>query len=61
MAKKIRVTYVKSSIGYNKKQRGTIEALGFRKLYQSVVHEDSPALRGMLNKVSHLVEIEEEE
>lgn len=61
MAKKIRVTYVKSSIGYNKKQRGTIEALGFRKLYQSVVHEDTPALRGMLNKVSHLVEIEEEE
>ncbi|MFW6068972.1 MAG: 50S ribosomal protein L30 [Chloroflexota bacterium] len=61
MAKKIRVTYVKSAIGYNKKQRGTIEALGFRKLYQSTVHEDSPALRGMLNKVSHLVEIEEEE
>lgn len=61
MAKKIRVTYVKSAIGYNKKQRGTIEALGFRKLYQSVVHEDSPALQGMLNKVSHLVEIEEEE
>lgn len=61
MAKKIRVTYMKSAIGYNKKQRGTIEALGFRKLYQSVVHEDSPALRGMLNKVSHLVEIEEEE
>lgn len=61
MAKKIRVTYVKSVIGYNKKQRGTIEALGFRKLYQSVVHEDSPALRGMLTKVSHLVEIEEEE
>lgn len=61
MAKKIRVTYVKSAIGYNKKQRGTIEALGFRKLYQAVVHEDSPALRGMLNKVSHLVEIEEEE
>lgn len=61
MAKKVRVTYVKSVIGYNKKQRGTIEALGFRKLYQSVVHEDSPALRGMLTKVSHLVEIEEEE
>lgn len=61
MTKKVRVTYVKSAIGYNKKQRGTIEALGFRKLYQSVVHEDSPALRGMLTKVSHLIEIEEEE
>lgn len=61
MAKKVRVTYVKSAIGYNKKQKGTIEALGFRKLYQSVVHEDSPAVRGMLNKVSHLIEVEEEE
>ena len=61
MAKKVRVTYVKSAIGYNKKQKGTIEALGFHKLYQSVVHADTPVLRGMLNKVSHLVEVEEEE
>lgn len=61
MAKKLRVTYVKSVIGYDKKQRGTIEALGFRKLYQSVVHEDTAVVRGMLNKVSHLIEVEEEE
>ncbi len=61
MAKKVRVTYVKSAIGYNKKQKGTIEALGFRKLYQTVVHSDTAVIRGMLNKVSHLVEVEEEE
>ena len=61
MAKKIRVTYVKSAIGYSKKQKGTIEALGFRKLHQSVVHNDTPVVRGMLNKVSHLIEVEEEE
>ncbi len=61
MAKKVRVTYVRSVIGYNQKQKGTIEALGFRKLHQTVVHNDTPVLRGMLNKVSHLVEFEEEE
>lgn len=61
MAKKVRVTYVKSAIGYSKRQKGTIEALGFRKLNQSVLHDDTPAIRGMLDKVSHLVEIEEEE
>lgn len=61
MAKKLRITYVKSAIGYSKKQKGTIEALGFRKLQQSVEHEDTPVIRGMVGKVSHLVEVEEEE
>lgn len=61
MAKKVRVTYVKSAIGYNKKQKGTIEALGLHKLHQTVVHDDTPVIRGMLHKVSHLVEVEEEE
>jgi large subunit ribosomal protein L30 len=61
MAKKLRITYVKSAIGYNKRQKNTIEALGFRKLYQTVEHDDSPAIRGMINKVVHLVEVEEEE
>lgn len=61
MAKKLRITYVKSAIGYNKRQKGTIEALGFRKLYQTVEHEDTPIVRGMINRVSHLVEVEEEE
>lgn len=61
MAKKVRITYTRSAIGYNKKQKGTIEALGLHKLYQSVVHEDTPVVRGMINKVSHLVQVEEEE
>jgi large subunit ribosomal protein L30 len=61
MPKKLRVTYVKSVIGYSKRQKGTIEALGFRKLYQTVEHDDTPVIRGMLVKVRHLVEVEEEE
>lgn len=61
MAKKLVVTYVKSCIGYNEKQKGTIRALGFRKLNQTVVHDDNPVIRGMVNKVSHLVAVEEEE
>jgi large subunit ribosomal protein L30 len=61
MPKKLRVTYVKSVIGYSKRQKGTIEALGFRKLYQTVEHNDTPVIRGMLDKVRHLVEVEEEE
>lgn len=61
MAKKLRITYVKSAIGYSKRQKSTIEALGFRKLYQTVEHNDSPAIRGMITKVVHLVEVEEEE
>jgi large subunit ribosomal protein L30 len=58
-AKKVRVTYVKSSIGYSERHKATIRALGLRKLHQSVVHTDSPVLRGMLSKVNHLVKIEE--
>lgn len=61
MAKKLRIKYAKSVIGYNKSQRGTIEALGFRKLNQVVEHDDSDVIRGMINKVFHLVEVEEEE
>ena len=61
MAKKLRITYKKSAIGYNKSQKGTIRALGFRKLYQTVEHEDSAVMRGMIQKVSHLVEVEEVE
>ncbi len=59
MAKKLRITYRKSTIGYNKKQRATIHALGLRKLHQSVEHSDSPEIRGMINHVSHLVMVEE--
>ncbi len=55
---KIRITYSKSAIGYNEKQKATIKALGFRKLYQTIEHEDTPVVRGMINKVSHLVTVE---
>jgi large subunit ribosomal protein L30 len=56
---KLRVTYVKSSIGYNKRQKSTIKALGFRKLNQIIEHDDTPEIRGMINSVSHLVAVEE--
>ncbi|MBK7894333.1 MAG: 50S ribosomal protein L30 [Candidatus Promineifilaceae bacterium] len=56
---KLRITYSKSSIGYKKDQKGTIRALGFSKLNQTVEHEDTAAIRGMVNKVSHLVTVEE--
>ena len=55
----IRITLVKSPIGYTEKHKATVRALGLRKLHQTVQHEDSPTLRGMLYKVSHLVEVEE--
>lgn len=56
---KLKVTYKKSSIGYNKSQKGTIRALGLRKLNQSIEHDDTPVIRGMIHKVIHLVEVEE--
>jgi large subunit ribosomal protein L30 len=55
----LRVKYIKSSIGYPKDQKATIRALGFRKLQQTVEHEDNPAMRGMIQKVIHLVQVEE--
>ena len=57
---KLRITWVKSSIGYAEDQRRTLKALGFNRLNQSVVHGDSASIRGMIVKVRHLVEIEEE-
>jgi large subunit ribosomal protein L30 len=56
---KLRITWVKSSIGYNKVQRRTLKALGFHRLNQSVTHDDCGPIRGMINKVKHLVEVEE--
>lgn len=56
---KLRVKYVKSAIGYPKDQKATIEALGFRKLQQTVEHDDHPTIRGMIRKVNHLVQVEE--
>jgi large subunit ribosomal protein L30 len=56
---KISVTWIKSGIGYSVVQKRTLKALGFHKLNQSVIHEDSLAIRGMINKVKHLVKVEE--
>ncbi len=57
---KLRITWVKSGVGYEKSQRITLTSLGFHRLNQSVVLEDSRSLRGMINKVRHLVNVEEE-
>ncbi len=56
---KLRITWIKSSIGYNESQKRTLVTLGFHRLNQSVVHDDSMSLRGMINKVRHLVKVEE--
>jgi large subunit ribosomal protein L30 len=54
---KIQVTYRKSAIGYKYDQKATIAALGLKKLNHTVEHEDTPALRGMIHKVRHLVSV----
>ena len=59
MATRLRVTLVRSWIGTKPKQRGTLRALGLRRLHQSVEHADRPEIRGMLARVPHLVRIEE--
>lgn len=59
MVKKLRITQRKSAIGYPRRQKLTIEALGIRRLNHSVIHLDTPQIRGMLRKLSHLVVIEE--
>jgi len=55
----LRITWVKSDIGYSEDQKGTIRALGLRRLHQTVEKEDSPVVRGMVHKVRHLVKVEE--
>ncbi len=57
--KKLRITYVRSAIGYSVRHKETIRSLGLHRLHQSVIHDDTPTLRGMLLKVNHLVRIEE--
>lgn len=59
MAKKLRITQVKSGVGRLKQQKATIRALGFRKLGQTVEHDDNRAIRGMITAVNHLVKVEE--
>jgi len=56
---RLKVTQVRSVIGRPKPQRDTIRGLGLKRIHDVVVKEDRPEIRGMLNKVSHLVEVEE--
>jgi len=55
----VRITLVKSPIGFPEPQKRTVRALGLHKMHQTVEHEDSPTIRGMLNSVVHLLKIEE--
>jgi large subunit ribosomal protein L30 len=59
--KKLRITLVRSPIGNTVRQKATVRALGLGKMNSSVVHTDTPPIRGMIAKVSHLVEVEEVE
>lgn len=56
---KIKITQVRSAINRLEKQKRTIRALGIRKLHHTVVHDDTPQIRGMIRVVAHLVEVEE--
>lgn len=64
MAKKkkvkiLRITLVKSPIGYSQRQKNTVRALGLRRMNQTVEQSDTPVIRGMVTKISHLLKIEE--
>ncbi len=58
-ARLLRITLVRSPIGYSLRQKRTVRALGLRRLHQTVEKPDSPALRGMLSSVRHLLSVEE--
>ncbi|MBT8166033.1 MAG: 50S ribosomal protein L30 [Acidimicrobiia bacterium] len=60
MAKTLKITLKKSPIGQKPKTRATVRSLGLRKIRQSVEHTDSPDVRGMIARVQHLVEVEEQ-
>ena len=56
---KLQITLVRSPIGYSKKQKATLKAMGLKKINQSVLHTDNDVMRGMIDKVSHLVTVDE--
>lgn len=57
--KQLQITLVRSLIGRTEPQRATVRSLGLRKIHQTVIREDSPSVRGMIAKVSHMVECKE--
>lgn len=59
MANKLEITLTRSVIGRTKDQRETVKALGLKKMHQTVEQQDNPAIRGMINKVAHLVTVKE--
>jgi large subunit ribosomal protein L30 len=59
MAMKLVITQRRSAIGRAQNQKATIEALGIKRLYQTVEHTDTPQIRGMIEKVKHLVDVQE--
>lgn len=63
MAKKktrlIKITQVRSGIGRQETHRRTLRALGIKRHQQSVIHEDTPAIQGMINKISHMIDVQE--
>ena len=59
MSKKLRITLVRSPIGYDKRQKATAQVLGLRRMNATVIRDDTPSIRGMVHKISHLVKVEE--
>lgn len=59
MTKKVKIKQVRSAIGRLKNQKLTVKALGLKKVGSTVIHDDSPPIRGMINTVRHLVEVED--
>jgi large subunit ribosomal protein L30 len=55
----LKITLIKSPIGYSQRQRGTVRALGLRRMNQTVEHTDTPVIRGMINHIPHLLQVEE--
>jgi len=58
-ARRVRVTQVRSQIGFDRRQRATLRGLGIRRMHQTVELEDTPEVRGMIRKVVHLLKVEE--
>lgn len=59
MEKRLKITQIRSTIGRNWRKKRTVEALGLRKIRHSVIHNDTPTIRGMIEKVRELVKVEE--
>jgi large subunit ribosomal protein L30 len=59
MARKVKITQIRSALGRQPVQRRTVRALGIRRMHESVIHNDTPQIRGMVRKIRHLLKVEE--